>query len=169
MATSIKGGNAVALSLAGALTSYVNAEVDAISAAFADTVPLPHVAAANIYVMRKAVIPAEGAALVVAPVGGKQLANHATSYGEIAYHMEVAAICQSDNDYILQAQVDRYLTAVWQVVMKYQQLDGTIDTVIGCDPVRVGYSEIYKPSHGAILPWQGGAWEVDVYVEQLTA
>src|SRR5215813_6679231 len=117
MPTAVKGGEAVAQAMANTLATYVNGEIDAISAAWGDAVPLPHVAAANIYALRRVQIPTEGVALVVSVLGGQQVMNHATDWAAIDHHLEVAVICQSDDQYTLEAQVDRYLTAVWQVVM----------------------------------------------------
>lgn len=170
MPTAVKGGEAAAQALANTLATYINAEIDAISAAWGDasTVPLPHVASANIYTLRRAQLPAEGVALVVSVLGGEQTLNHATEWGQLAHHLEVAVVCQSDDLYVLEAQVDRYLTAVWQVVMKHPGLDATVATVVGCDPVRYGRSETY-PHPKLPLMVLGGAWEVVVYVEQVTA
>lgn len=168
MATSKKGGEAVAASMAATFTTAINAEIDAIKAVWGDSVPLPHVAASNIYVMLRKVIPNEGVAIVITPFSGKQVVNHATDWGQIAYRMEVDVVCQSDDEYTVQAQLDRYLTAVWQVVMKHQQLDGSIDTVVGCDPVQFGRSGVYHAPNKPGLLEAYGAWEIDVYVEQLT-
>ena len=168
-AAGLKGGEAVAQSMVNALGTYLNTEIDAISTAWGDSVPLPHVPSANIYTMLRKAIPAEGVAIVVTPFSGRQLVNHATDWGQIAHRIEVDVVCQSDDQYIVQAQLDRYLTAIWQVVMKYPQLDSSIIWITGCDPVQYARSTVYPSQQNPALIEAWGAWEVDIYVDQLTS
>ncbi len=155
-----KLGAAAQTALANTLNTNINTQIDAVAAAWNDGIPLPHIT--NIYAGYRTVI-GEYPAIVVNAQKGKQTANGASLWAEIDHIVEITVIVQADDAPTLDAQIQRYLVAIWQVLMQNQQLDGSLSGLAGVDPMEYGRSGMY-PLEKSTLLMEAAAWSVTVHV-----
>jgi hypothetical protein len=169
MAVTKKGPEAVEVSIAATLALYLNAQIDAIQAVWADNVLMPY--PKKIYAGYRMVIAnAAYPALVVSSLDGTQTAygGGGSGFGEIAHRLDVSVVMMSDNQHTLDIQTKRYVEAIWQVLMAHQQLDGTLPGLVGVRPQRYGRSGAYpQKGRGSNLVLQAAGWEVVVTMEDL--
>ncbi len=151
---------AVQVAVANTLTTYVNAQIDAISAVWNDGVPLPHVA--QVYNGYREMVP-EYPVILVSSRGGKQRTNGATVWAEIDHRLDVSILVQCDDEPTLDQQMQRYLVAIWEVLMVNQGLDGSLSGLAGVDPVEYGRSGMYKLEKSTLL-MEAGGWSIVVHV-----
>jgi hypothetical protein len=156
------GPEAAAEAVAATLVAHVNDAVATINAAYTD-MTLPTFAAANIYALHRSLIP-EYPAIVVGSVDGKELANGAPNWAEDDHRLDVAILCQSDDELVLDKQTLRYLWAVWRTLKVQQALDNSLSGLAGVDTPSYGRSEAYQVKQGSPLMMRVAGIEVIVHI-----
>lgn len=139
---------AVQAAVVNTLSTYINTQVDAVAAAWADTVPLPHIV--SIYNGYREIIP-EYPAITVKCVSGIQKMNAATSWADIDHVIDITIIVQSDDETILEQQIQRYMVAIWEVLMQQQNLDGSLSGLSGVSPISYGVTKTYSLDKSRLL------------------
>ena len=167
MADVKKGPDLVAVALANTMSLYLPAEIDAVNAAWNDpnTVPaLPY--PKKIFSERRLEVP-ESPTLMIAVAKAKQTANGAyssqTGWASMTYPFDVMLIFRGDKLHILERMGRRYAQAIWEVLMKHQELDGSLPGPQGLDPLEwaADTNQQDQMTLQHVLIWNGL-----VYVEQ---
>jgi len=151
---------AVQASLAATMAANINAEIDAVNSVWTD-VALPYPTVVNGY---RSVLP-EPPYVVISWLNTKVQADASSAWQGLAHTFEVAILCQDIEENALDNQVQRYLTAIWEVGVKVPQLDGTLAGLIGLGWDRADKSVIYQHKTSKML-LQSAAWTGTVYLDE---
>lgn len=157
------GAEAVEQSVAATLQANINAALDTLYTAAADTTP--KVYPRQVYAGARDLIP-EYPSIVVTSLDGNQSLDASPNWGEVNHRIDVSAIVMSDDHRTLDRQTKRLLWAIWNVLKTHQGLDNGLSGLSGVQCMRYGRSEVYKPKAGQLL--QVAAWEVVVQIEEST-
>ncbi len=166
--TVIKGPEALERSMAATLQQYLPAELAAVYSAWApydaaDGISVPQAPPLHYLAGLRDVV-SEYPSLVVVSETWNQTANGAQLWGSHDHHLLVVEYLSSDDQHILDIMTKRAAVAIWEVLMKHQQLDGTC-AVTGVDPMDCGWTPHQK---SAIAPGftRMLGWSVVAHVEQ---
>lgn len=169
--TQIKGPEAVEHAVAATLRAKLNGELAATWAAWAtfdtaDGVSVPLVYPAQIIAGRQG-IASDYPTIMVASDLGIQRTNAAPNWGEVDHTLAVIVWLVADDVLLLHKMMHRYLTSIWEVLMKNQSMDGTI-ALTGIDPGEYGRAVPVKLGETAGIVHVGG-WTFIAHVEQGTS
>lgn len=104
--------------------------------------------------------------VLVVSTGGALSTDGGTTFGEVAHQLDVVAFLESDKEWILDIQTKRYLTAIWEVIVKNQNaFDGSLYGLVGAACRHYGRSDTYKNERGLLV--KQAAWQVVVTVDEV--
>lgn len=157
-----RGPEAFAEAIVATLTAHLPAEITAVNAAWADTVPLA--APARYEVFNRAVEGGPFPVVMVEPDGGRQVSQGQTIWAEVAHHAVITLWCVGDDPLTVKQQRSRYLWAIWQVLMKHPDLDGSLGAInTNLDEYALAG---FKAETGAAL-FGAAAWRVSAPIAEL--
>src|SRR5579884_1857235 len=156
-----QGPEAVKEALAATIAAHLPAFLDAEWAEWGDGATVPEVYPRAVLPGHRTLVREHPTVMVDVPEG-QMTENGAPYWGAFAHQAEVTALLRGDDEVVLEHQADRYLWALWKLLMQYQQLDGTLVGSCSVTPTRYGKSPAYpeKPSSPLLLKAVG--WEVTV-------
>lgn len=144
---------AVQAAVANTLTLNLAAEITAVNAAWNDSLTLS--TSPTIINGYRDPIP-EYPAIVVSWVDTDIVLDAATNWQETHHRVEATLICQALEMSTLDAMVQRYLTAMWEVFLKNPGLDGSLSGLIGFAMSKIARSEVYRIKTGVQLMQSAG-------------
>ena len=107
---------------------------------------------------------------MVGMLGARQSANGAysslTGWGSLGYEFEVTLWLKGDKLHILERMARRYGQAMWEVLMKYQSLDGSVPGQTGVDLIEMGMNPAPFGEAAPMTLIYAVGWRGVVYVEQ---
>lgn len=137
---------AVQAAVAATLTANLAAEVTAINSVWTDiTLPMPQVISGF-----RDPIP-EYPVVVVSWVKSTILADAATQWAEVNHEVEATVLCQALNAGDLDSYTLRYLTAMWEVLIKNPGLDGSLSGLSGLSVTEMARSQVYQVKSGHLM------------------
>lgn len=152
----VKGAEAVEAAVAATLDANIAGELAAVSAAWNDGVPLPApklVHAGELKLVR------EFPTILVVSVDGRETDDGAPVWGNQTHRLDVVTFLAGDNEETLDRQGKRYLVAIWEVIKKHQDLDGSLSGLAGVMTTQYGKSATYRAQSKPLMEKQV-AWEV---------
>lgn len=156
------GPEAVKESVAATILANINAQLDTIYAEFADATT-PEVYPTAVYATGLSLIPTYPC-IVVTWLEGKQISNGAEVWAEFEHTLDVSALVIGDDTATVDRMIDRYVWALWRLLMQNQALDGTIPGLSGIDLVRYMGSPLLKRRDGLPGVARAVSWEIMVRV-----
>lgn len=170
MADVKKGADLVAVAIANTFQSYLPGEIDNVNGAWNDVATVPALVYPKRYFSERRLEMPESPSLMVGMLGAKQSGNGAYSpqagWGSLVYEFEVTLWIKGDKLHILERLARRYAQAMWEVVMKYQNLDGTVPGQTGVDLVEMGMNPAPFGDAAPMTLIYAIGWRGMVYVEQ---
>jgi len=106
---------------------------------------------------------AEYPAIVISSQSGHIVNNGATNWAEVDHHLDIAVVLMADDADIMGEQLERYLVAIWEVLMKNQFLDNSITGLAGIDPREYSVDPIYKLEKST-QAMQSAGWQIIAHV-----
>lgn len=170
MADVQKGADLVAVAIANTFQSYLPGEIDNVNGAWNDPTTVPALAHPKAYFSERRLEIPESPSLMVGMLGGKQTANGAyspqTGWGQMTYEFEVTLWIRGDKLHLLERMARRYGQAMWEVLMKYQNLDGSVPGQTGVDLLEMGMNPAPFGEAAPMTLIYAVGWHGLVYVEQ---
>lgn len=152
MAVQTFGPEAAAVSVANILTTYLNAKLDAQTAAWNDGTPLPHPKAVYAY---EAEVTPQVPLVMVYNALGKLTADMSTVYHELEHVVAVHWIVGSNRKETVEKQKLRYLWAIWQTLAEHQRGDGTAAGQVSISLGEYQLTSPVKPEKSTMLLAEG--------------
>lgn len=139
-----KGADLVAVSLANTFQTWLPGEIDLVNSAWNDPATVPALTYPKQYYSERRLLDPESPTLMVGMMPARQSANGANNanagWGNISYGFEVTLYIKGDKLHILERLGRRYAHAMWETIMKHQDLDDTIPGQAGVDLLEMAYA-----------------------------
>lgn len=161
-----KGPDLVAVSLANTFQTYLPGEIDLVNSAWNDPNTVPALTYPKKYFSERRDVVPESPSLMIGMLPARQSANGAhgmAGWGNITYGFEAILIFRGDKLDILERLGRRYAHAMWETIMKHQDLDDTIPGQAGVDLLE--WAAVTSRADQMTLEHQM-AWTGQVYVVQ---
>lgn len=170
MADVKKGADLVAVAIANTFQSYLPGEIDNVNGAWNDAATVPALPYPKKYFSERRLEVPESVCLMVGMLGARQTANGAYSsqvgWGSMAYEFEVTLWLKGDKLHILERMARRYGQAMWETLMKHQELDGSLPGPQGLDLLEMGMNPAPFGEAAPMTLIYAVGWRGVVYVEQ---
>lgn len=143
---------AIQAAVANTLSLNMAAEVSAVNTAWNDGLTLVTPQVIEGY---RDPIP-EYPAIVVSWVESSVALDAATVWQELDHDVEATVLCQAINAGDLDHMTLRYLTAMWEVLLKNPGLDGSLSGLIGFSVKKMARSQVYAIKNTNLLMRSAG-------------
>ncbi len=132
-----KGADLVAVSLTNTFQTWLPGEIDLVNSAWNDPATVPALVYPKAYFSERRLLDPESPTLMVGMSTARQTANGANNanagWGNITYGFEAVLYIKGDKLHILERLARRYAHAMWETLMKHNQLDATVPGISGLD------------------------------------
>lgn len=155
--TIIKGAPALELAVSRTLAAGLNAEIDALNAAWADGITVNY--PAEILTGYRKLIAEYPAVVVNFGLRGEVTSDMAPTYQTLVHHGTVTWISRSSDVHILDQEVKRGAVAIWQTLLKQPGLDGSLAGLTQLSLRSYEQSQIFKNGQSTLL-MQAIEWSV---------
>lgn len=170
MADVKKGADLVAVALANTFQTYLPGEIDTVNAAWNDAPSVPALTHPKKYFSERRMVMPDAPTLMIGMLGARQTGNGAysaqTGWGSLTYEFEAVLWIRGDKLEILERMARRYSQAMWEVIMKYQNLDGTAPGQTGVDLLELAMNPAPFGEAAPMTLIYAIGWRGLVYVEQ---